>query len=249
MSTKFRNFLTLKDFSTHEILNLLKRSRIIKDDAHKHNVKPFLRNKTLTMIFTKKSTRTRVSAESGWALYGGHPLFLGMNDIQMASGEPISVTSKVISSMTDCIIARLGKHEDLEEMAEHSSVPVINALTDKYHPLQILADLCTIQENYPNGGVKIAWVGDSNNVLNSMLLTYPRLGYHLSVATPKGISVDLSMISKDGPKVQITNDPVEACKDADIIMTDTWVLPISYKRFLWEKLVVMPRKQSLKDFK
>jgi ornithine carbamoyltransferase len=162
-------------------------------------------------------------------LSSGHPIFLGQNDIQMASGEPISTTSKVISSMVDCIIARLDEHKDLESLALNSSVPVINALTDKYHPLQILADLCTIQEIYEKRKIKIAWIGDSNNVLNSMLVTYPRLGYQLSVATPKEYPVDKSMISKDGPKVFITNDPVEACRDADIIMTDTWVCKIFIK--------------------
>lgn len=222
MSKPIRHFLSLKDYTTKEVQSILKATKTLRLQAKSNSISPFLAQKTLALIFTKPSTRTRVSSEAGWALFGGHPLFLGQRDIQMGAGEPLHVTSRVVSSMCECIIARLGSHDEILELAQHSSVPVINALTAKFHPLQILADLATLEHVYGDKKLKIAWVGDSNNILNSMLVTYPRLGHHLSVATPKGYSVDRSLIG-EGTTVHITNDPIEACKDADVIMTDTWV--------------------------
>jgi ornithine carbamoyltransferase len=144
------HFISLKDFTRPQILGLVKRSLEIKNEGILPN--NLLRNKTLAMIFSKPSTRTRISSESGWAFYGGHPLFLGANDLQLGHGEPLDVTSKVVSSMVDCILARVGAHSEILELAKHSKVPVINALTEKYHPLQILADLTTLYEVYaPNG--------------------------------------------------------------------------------------------------
>lgn len=144
-----KHFITLKDFSTKEIKSILKRSLEIKQNAQ---IQELFKNKTLAMIFAKPSTRTRISAETGWARYGGHPLFLGSKDLQLGSGEPLWVTAKVVSSMSDMILARLGQHSEIEELVKHSSVPVINALTAKYHPLQILADLTTMYEEYVPGG-------------------------------------------------------------------------------------------------
>ncbi|KAJ3356948.1 ornithine carbamoyltransferase, partial [Kappamyces sp. JEL0680] len=220
---KVAHFLTLSDYSASQVQSLVTRSIAIKAEVQQDKPMPrFLEGKTLALLFTKRSTRTRVSSETGWASYGGYPLFLGQADIQMGDGEPIDVTSRVISSMCDCIMARLGDHEEITTLAKHSSVPVINALTAKFHPLQILADLATIQEKYGSKKIKVAWVGDSNNILNSMLLTYPRLGYPLSVATPKGYPVDTSLIAQGAP-VELFHDPVEACRDAQVIMTDTWI--------------------------
>ncbi|KAJ3275239.1 ornithine carbamoyltransferase [Terramyces sp. JEL0728] len=238
-----KHLITLRDYSKPQILQLIRRSLELKAHVYKQSETriPSLKGKTLGMIFTKRSTRTRVSAETGWAFYGGHPLFLGSQDIQLGGGEPLSVTAKVVSSMVDCILARVGQHSEIAELAQYSKVPVINALSAKYHPLQILADLMTLYEAYlpsalehkptadeplpPLPKLNIAWVGDSNNIINSMLVTYPRLGLNVNVATPEGYPIlpDVLDFSKQSGKVGIFNDPVQAVKDADVIVTDTWV--------------------------
>ena len=183
MVSKPRHFLSLRHFETSEILSLVSRSLQFKTDGHNSQV---FRGKTLTMMFSKPSTRTRVSAESAWNSFGGSCLFLGKNDGQWGT-EPLRDTSMVISSMTSAILVRWGKHSELEEISKYSKVPVINALTDLYHPLQILADLVTIRETYGLlDGISVAWVGDANNVLNSWLVTAPRLGLQLNVANPQG---------------------------------------------------------------
>jgi ornithine carbamoyltransferase len=144
-----KHFISLKDFSRPQILSMVRRALELKRNKKPNQI---LQSKTLAMIFKKPSTRTRISAETGWAYYGGHPLFLGQNDLQLRSGEPLHVTAKITSSMVDCILARVGKHKEIIELMENSSVPIINALTEKYHPLQILADITTLYEEYlPNG--------------------------------------------------------------------------------------------------
>lgn len=178
-----RHFLTLRDFKKPEILNLVNRSMELK--LHGHSSQAF-RGKTLTMLFSKPSTRTRVSAETAWNSYGGSCLFLGKNDGQWGT-EPLRDTSLVISSMADAILVRCGCHSEIDEISKYSKVPVINALSDLYHPLQMLADLVTIRESFNTlEGVSVAWIGDANNVLNSWLVTGPRLGLKMRVATPKG---------------------------------------------------------------
>lgn len=251
------HFLSLKDLPKAQILDLLRSSLKLKQLRQKvsanldyaPNATPLnaqrsspaeqylnLSGKTLAMIFTKKSTRTRVSAETGWASFGGHPLFLSHNDIQTSGGEALQDTSRVISSMADLILARVGDHHEIETLAKYSSVPVINALTSKFHPLQILADLMTIVETYAGSSLagdnlldrrlKVAWVGDANNIVNSMIATYPRLGLDLSVATPKGYSVesDIADLGANMPgTLDISHSPQQAVKDADVIVTDTWI--------------------------
>ncbi|PWY98291.1 putative ornithine carbamoyltransferase precursor [Testicularia cyperi] len=213
-----------------------------------------LANKTVAIMFSKRSTRTRVASETSCASLGGTGLFLAPSDIQLGVNESLYDTAKVVSSMVDGIMARVGGHDEVEMLAKHSTVPVINALSARYHPTQILADLQTMLEVYPTSassstssklaslaGLKVAWVGDSNNILNDMLVAYPRLGIHLSVATPKGSAYardelvwgtmqdGLSALSKSGSssvamgQVTWTNDPLEAVKDADVIVTDTWI--------------------------
>ncbi|TPX69025.1 ornithine carbamoyltransferase [Spizellomyces sp. 'palustris'] len=250
-----KNLLTLRDFSTPQILQLIRRSLELKQQltaerkrANIELAQP-LGGKTLGMIFTKRSTRTRVSAETGWAYFGGHPMFLGKEDIQIGGGEPLKDTAVVVSSMVDALLARVGAHEEIEIIAENSTVPVINALTAKYHPLQGLADVMTLYEtSFENPlttadrfglplpllpPMKIAWVGDANNIINSLLVTLPRLGpVHLSVATPKGYNCDADVVNfaigeatggdRNGT-VEFVKDPRAAVKDADIIITDTWV--------------------------
>jgi len=244
-----KNFISLKDFTPEQILWLIRRSLEIKQDLK--NGKPLpqhLKGKTLGMFFTKRSTRTRVSSESGWASYGGHPMFLGKDDIQVGAGEPWKDTSIVVSSMVDCILARLGAHDEVETLAKYSSVPVINALTAKFHPLQILADIVTIYETFlpnwkdlPTNGLplpklphlKVAWIGDANNILHSLLVTLPRIGISIAAATPKKYNSPQDVIdfavnnsrktNKDYGEVSFTHDPKVAVKDCDIIITDTWI--------------------------
>ncbi|KAJ3411297.1 ornithine carbamoyltransferase [Chytridiales sp. JEL 0842] len=268
-----RHFLTLKDLSLDQILHLIRRSLEFKQQIHYErslvtpnsattpNIAPtnaipsdLVKGKTLALLFSKRSTRTRVSAESGWVRLGGHPMFLGKDDIQLgAGGESWRDTATVLGSMTDAILARLGDHEEIELLAKYSSVPVINALTAKYHPLQILADVMTLYEtfvpnplqvpttsSYPHPlpplpqGLQVAWIGDSNNILNSLLLTLPRLGVSMRVATPQKYPVDPSIQSYAASlqpesehwqpgTVVYTSQPAEACKGANVIITDTWI--------------------------
>ncbi|CAG8723076.1 426_t:CDS:2, partial [Acaulospora colombiana] len=245
------HYLTHADLSSRQIYNLLT-SAI----QHKHNVKyldvksgqPLL-GKTLAIMFSKRSTRTRVATETAITYLGGQPMFLGSQDIQLGVNESLLDTSKVVSSMVGGIMARVGAHSDIETLAKYSTVPVINALSDKYHPTQILADLVTMHEmfgpqpkddssyvahlTHPREtlpGLKVAWVGDGNNILHSMLVTFPKLGVHLSVATPKGYSpsddvvkIAMDEAAKTSTEVSFTHDPKVAVKDADVIVTDTWI--------------------------
>jgi ornithine carbamoyltransferase len=198
------------------------------------------------MMFNKRSTRTRVSTEAAVATMGGHPMFLGKDDIQLGVNETLYDTSVVISSMTSCMVARVGPHSDVADLAKHSSVPVINALSNDYHPLQTIADFLTIYEAFPSSsprilsgvpslgleGMKIAWIGDSNNVLFDLAIGAVKLGVDISVASPKGYEIPQRMrevilsaaegVTSPG-KLTETNVPEEAIKDADILVTDTWV--------------------------
>ena len=205
-----------------------------------------LTGKTIAMPFSKRSTRTRVSTEAAVNILGGNPMFLGKDDIQLGVNETLYDTSVVISSMVSGIVARVGPHSDVVGLAKHSSVPVINALSDAFHPLQTLADFLTIHEAFPASpkprrsltpglgleGLKIAWVGDANNVLFDLAIAAAKLGVDVAVATPRGYEVPDSMttliresagdvISK--PKFTTTYVPEEAIHKADIIVTDTWI--------------------------
>ncbi|KAK3946192.1 mitochondrial ornithine carbamoyltransferase [Diplogelasinospora grovesii] len=203
-----------------------------------------LAGRTVAMMFSKRSTRTRVSTEAAVAMMGGHPMFLGKGDIQLGVNESLYDTSVVISSMTSCMVARVGPHSDVATLAEHSSVPVINALSDDFHPLQIIADFQTIHESFPSRspstggsslgleGLKVAWIGDSNNVLFDLAIGCVKMGVNIAVASPQGYGIPEPMrqlISSAGTglsspgKLTETNVPEEAIKDADILVTDTWV--------------------------
>jgi ornithine carbamoyltransferase len=195
------------------------------------------------MMFSKRSTRTRVSTEAAVALMGGHPMFLGSGDIQLGVNESLYDTSRVISSMTSCMVARVGPHSDVAGLAKDSSVPVINALSDDFHPLQIIADFLTIHEAFPassNGsgptlgleGMKVAWIGDSNNVLFDLAMGCIKMGVDVAVASPAGYGIPNAMravinaaatgVSSPG-KLTETTVPEEAIRGADILVTDTWV--------------------------
>lgn len=191
----------------------------------------YLNGKTLAMIFTKSSTRTRVSFEVGMYQLGGSALFLSSDDIQIGRGEPISDTAKVLSGMVDGIMIRTFKHQDVVDLATYGSIPVINGLTDDQHPTQMLADLLTIKEHKGTlKGLKLAYIGDGNNVANSLLQACAKAGMDISVASPKTHTCPdkyVKQASEDakitGSKIVMTTDPYEAAKDADVLYADTWV--------------------------
>ena len=226
-----RHFLTLNDFSKDEILQMLNLAFEIKKEAKARNFKPYLKDQKLAMIFEKSSTRTRVSFEVGMDELGGHALFLSSRDIQLGRGEPIKDTARVISRMCDLIMARVNRHETLIELAEFSRVPVINGLSDKFHPVQLMADLMTIVEcGISIAKIKAAYVGDGNNMTHSWLMLASKLGFELRIATPVGYEADLQILAQarqnaqiSGAKILITNDIKEAVAGANVVTTDTWV--------------------------
>jgi len=224
-----RHFLTLKDFTKEEILEIIDIAVDIKKDLRAGVYKKQLENQTLAMIFEKSSTRTRVSFETGMFQLGGHALFLSNRDIHLGRGEPIADTAKVISSMCDMVMIRTFEHSMIEEFAANSKVPVINGLTDSYHPVQLLADYLTMLEYGVSENAVVAYVGDGNNMTHSWMFLAAKLGFELRIATPKGYEVDgiilkeaLVMAKQSGAKISVMNDPKEAIKDATIVTTDTW---------------------------
>jgi len=225
-----RHFLTLKDYTKKEIIEITDLAIRIKKETKEKVFKKYMPTKTLGMIFEKSSTRTRVSFETGIYQLGGVGLFLSSNDIQLGRGEPISDTSRVISSMVDMIMIRNDSQKELEEFASYSKVPVINGLTDKFHPVQLMADYLTICECGLKNNIIAAYVGDGNNMTHSWLMLAAKLGFELRIATPKGYEVDkkilkeaLKIAKKSGAKIIISNDPKEAVKGATVVTTDTWV--------------------------
>ena len=226
-----RHFLTLNDFSKDEIIEILNLAFEIKKEAKARNFKPYLKDQKLAMIFEKSSTRTRVSFDVGMNELGGHALFLSSRDIQLGRGEPIKDTARVISRMCDLIMARVNRHETLIELAEFSRVPVINGLSDKFHPVQLMADLMTIVERgIETPKIKAAYVGDGNNMAHSWLMLASRLGFELRIATPVSYEADPQILAQaqenakiSGAKILITNDIKEAVAGANVVTTDTWV--------------------------
>ena len=224
-----RHFLTLKDFTKEEILEIVDIGLAIKKDLKAGIYKKELENQTLAMIFEKSSTRTRVSFETGMFQLGGHALFLSNRDIHLGRGEPVKDTSRVISSMCDMVMIRTFAHSMIEEFAAFSKVPVINGLTDSYHPVQLLADYMTMVEHNVSDNIIAAYVGDGNNMTNSWMMLAAKLGFELRIATPKGYEVDgdiledaLKMAKESGAVITVSNDPKEAIHGATIITTDTW---------------------------
>lgn len=226
-----RHFLTLNDFSKDEILDILNLAAKIKKEAKSKNYISYLKDQTLAMIFEKSSTRTRVSFEVGIHQLGGKGLFLSSRDIQLGRGEPVKDTARVLGRMVDMIMARVYKQSDLVELAKFSGVPVINGLSDDFHPVQLMADLLTLSELGLNlQTMKVAYIGDGNNMTNSWLMAASKLGFELRVATPKGYEVPqwvLDIAEKNakisGANLIITNDPKVAISGADVVTTDTWV--------------------------
>lgn len=260
-----RHLLTLADLSPKDIRDLLVSSMTLKA-LHKQSAADqmirSMENRTVALLFSKRSTRTRVASESATAMLGGHSMFLGKDDIQLGVNESLEDTAKIIGSMVDGLMARVGAHAEVETLAAHAKTPVINALSDLWHPTQILADLLGMVEaeqasklsedlfklptsDTPHktmrsavnnaldmtvlAGKKVVWVGDVNNVLNDMLVAYPRLGMTMAVAAPKGYDKIDERVWKrveeggHADKVTISNSPAEALKDADYVVTDTWI--------------------------
>ena len=225
-----KHLLTLQDWSEDEIYQCLSLALRIKNMQKNGEIQTCLSGKTLAMIFAKSSTRTRVSFEVGTTQLGGSALFLSTADIQLGRGEPISDTAQVLSRMVDGIMIRTFKQSDLEELAKHGSIPIINGLTDEFHPCQVLADLLTIYKKKGTlKGLKLAFVGDGNNMAHSLMIGCSKLGMDVAIASPDGYKPNpvytawsVANAEKHGSKVTICSDPLEACKDADVLYTDVW---------------------------
>ncbi|NHH98698.1 Ornithine carbamoyltransferase [Candidatus Nitrosotalea sp. FS] len=226
MKIKTKDLLTLNELSKSELLGILDNAIKLKKDLKKGISKPILKNKTLAMIFQKPSTRTRVSFETGMFQLGGHALNLSADDLQLKRGETIEDTAKTLSRYVDIIMARVYSHDEVEILAKNSTVPVINGLSDSFHPCQILADLMTIKEKKKKlEGLKLAWIGDGNNVCNSMIYGCAKTSIDMTIATPKGYEPNSDIIkeSKKFIDLQLLTDPMSAVKDADVVVTDTFV--------------------------
>jgi len=225
-----RHFLTLKDFSKEEILEMISLAQKIKAQTKKKEFVPYMERQTLGMIFEKSSTRTRVSFETGIYQLGGIGLFLSSGDIQLGRGEPMKDTARVISRMVDMVMIRTFSQKKIEEFALYSRVPVINGLTDEYHPAQLMADYLTMVEYGKADNPVCAYVGDGNNMAHSWLMLASKMGFELRIATPAGYECDAGIVAdamafaaQSGAKISIGNDPKAAVKGADVVTTDTWV--------------------------
>ncbi|MGQ9630431.1 MAG: ornithine carbamoyltransferase [bacterium] len=219
-----RDLLSVSDLSTEEIWEIFDLSRAMK--CGRHLDPPPLKDKSVALIFQKPSNRTRVSFDVGIHQLGGYPIYLSPDEIQLGVREPVKDVARVLSRYVDGIVARVFSHGDVEELARYSDVPVINALSDKEHPCQILADLYTVYEKRGKlKGIRVAYIGDGNNVCNSWLCGAQRTGIRLVVATPPGYEPDGDIVraSRDGgAAIEICHDPLEAARGADVIYTDVW---------------------------
>ncbi|CCE78778.1 Piso0_000807 [Millerozyma farinosa CBS 7064] len=233
---KPRHLINTIQLSNQEFGSLVDKAAAFKKQVRSGNPAPLeehkkLLGKVVTMLFSKRSTRTRVSTEGAAAYFGASPMFLGKDDIQLGVNETLYDTVKVLSSMTACIFARVNKHQEITDLCEHSNVPIINSLCDRFHPLQAIADLLTIKEAFgARKGLKLAWVGDSNNVINDLAIASLRSGISVSISVPSGISLDSEvetvakkLAQEQGLSFEFIHDPVVAVKDANIIVTDTWI--------------------------
>lgn len=230
MSLKGRDFLTLKDFTGQEIMDMVQLGIDLKAKLKAGIPTPILAGKSLGMIFQKSSTRTRVSFEVGMYQLGGQALFLSSNDLQIGRGEPIQDTARVLSRYLDAILIRTFSHQEVEDLAKYADVPVINGLTDDYHPTQVIADLITIQEHKGHlKGIKFAYVGDGNNMTHSLMIGGAKTGMDVVVACPDGYMPNPEIVAQAqqyaaeyGGSVTVLHDPKEAVAGADVVYTDTW---------------------------
>ena len=225
MKLETKDLLTVDEISSKEFLELIDHSIKLKEENRTGKGKPLLENKTLAMLFEKPSTRTRVSFETGMLQLGGHTVNLSLNEMQHSRGESVGDTAKTLSGYVDAIVARVYEHGFIEDLAKHATVPVINGLSNSYHPCQTLADFMTIKEHKKKfKDIKIAWIGDGNNVCNSLIFGCSKTQTDIVIATPKGFEPNSEVVKKSSKhtSVDLTADPKSAVKDADIVMTDTF---------------------------
>lgn len=218
-----RHFLTLLDFSPSELTRIIKRAIEMKRGHKAGDDQRVLPGKVLAMIFAKSSTRTRVSFEAGMAQLGGHAMFLSPQETQLGRGEPVEDSARVISSMVDIVMIRTYGHDIVQRFAAHSSVPVINGLTDDYHPCQLLADMQTwIEQRGSIAGRSVCWVGDGNNMCHSYINAARQFDFELRVACPPGFEPDAKLVAANPGRVRIEHDPLLAAAGADLVVTDVW---------------------------
>jgi len=218
-----QHFLTLLDIDPANLNRIIRRATELKTMQHAGERFEPLEGKVMAMIFDKSSTRTRVSFETAMAQFGGHAIFLSPRDTQLGRGEPIEDSARVLSRMVDVIMIRTYSHEGLERFAAYSGVPVINALTDMYHPCQLLADIQTFVEH--RGDIKgktIAWIGDGNNMCHSYINAARQFDFQLRIATPTGYEPDSDIMQAAGDRIHLGTDPAEAVQGADMVSTDVW---------------------------
>jgi ornithine carbamoyltransferase len=217
---QLRHLVTLSDLTPSEIRALIRRAIELK--AMKGIYEP-LKNKVLGMLFEKSSTRTRISFEAGMIQFGGSAIFLSPRDTQLGRGEPVEDSARVISRMVDCIMLRTHSHKTVEIFAEYSRVPVINGLTDRFHPCQLLADMQTWFERRGDiAGRTVAWIGDGNNMCQSYIETAELLDFKLRIACPEGYEPEPWLLDRAGARIELLHDPAEAARGADLIVTDVW---------------------------
>ena len=225
-----KHFISIHDITSEEFNQILDLAQKLKKENKAGIAHPILKGKTLGMIFTKSSTRTRVSFEVGMTQLGGYPLFLSSSDIQLGRGETIYDTANVMSRFVDGIMIRTFAHSDVLDLAKYGTIPIINGLTDLLHPCQAMADLLTVYEHKGRlRGLKMAYVGDGNNVAHSLLYACAKAGMDIAVGTPKDYMCDGEIVEnakadakKSGAEITVTEDPFEAVKGADVVYTDTW---------------------------
>jgi len=225
MKLETKDLLTVDEISSKEFLELIDFSIKLKEENKTVKGKQLLENKTLAMLFEKPSTRTRVSFETGMKQLGGHTIILSLNEMQHSRGESVEDTAKTLSGYVDGIVARVYEHSFIEDLAKHATVPVINGLSNSYHPCQTLADFMTIKEYKKKfKDLKIAWIGDGNNVCNSLIFGCSKTQTDIVIATPKGFEPNPEVVKKasENTTIDLTTDPESAVKDADIVMTDTF---------------------------
>jgi len=223
MNPRPRHFLTLLDLSPDELRGLIRRASNLKQAHQSDSLQQPLRGKVLAMVFEKSSTRTRVSFEAGMAQLGGHAIFLAPRDTQFGRGEPVEDTARVLSRMVDAVMIRTFEHEKVERFAAHSRVPVINALTDRYHPCQLLADMQTFMEHRGDiRGRTVAWIGDGNNMCHSYINAARQFDFTLRIACPDDYRPEPDIIAAAGQRVTLEPDPFRAAQNADLVVTDVW---------------------------
>ena len=220
---KPRHFLWLPDLSMQELQALIQRAIELKKRLHAGQIDPILQGKVLAMIFEKSSTRTRVSFETAMAQSGGHAIFLAPDDTQLGRGEPAEDTARVLSKMVDGIMVRTFEHEKLKRFADHADVPVINGLSDSFHPCQLLADMQTYHEARGSiQGKNVAWLGDGNNMCHSYINAAHLFDFNLMIACPDEYKPDNDLVKTNGSHVNVCSDPEQAVRDADLVVTDVW---------------------------